>query len=73
MAKRGQFYPYRIKFRYPNQVDGTICLMNVADVNREGMALLRRGADIEVYAVDQATRARRLVRAASPADLPDDD
>ena len=51
MAKRGQRYPYRIKFRYPNDVKGTICLMTPDDVVRERDQLCGRGATVEIYKV----------------------
>ncbi len=70
MAKRGQFYPYRVAFDYPNAGHGVIPLMTVEDVNREGMALLRRGASIEVHHVDRESRQRKLLTSATPADLP---
>lgn len=74
MAKRGQFYPYRIKYRYTEpDISGTLVLMTPADVGREGKGLLRRGATIEVFTVDYPTQARKLVATMTPADLPDDD
>lgn len=51
MAKRGQYFPYRIKFRYPNEVKGTLVLMTPEDVARERDELLRRGATVETYKV----------------------
>jgi len=70
MAKRGQFYPYRIKFAYPNGVKGTLVISNMPLVGIEARALLGRGADIDIYAVDQITRKHELLYHLTPADLP---
>lgn len=73
MAKRGQFYPYRIKYGYPNGVKGCTALMSMDDVDREERGFLERGAHTEAFSVDRATRARTLLRSRTPDALPEDD
>ncbi len=74
MAKRGQFFPYRIKYRYENpDTSGTVALTTPAQVGIRGKEFLRRGAVIKVYSVNPATREQHLITTMTPADLPDSD
>lgn len=52
MSKKGQFYPWRIGFSYPNNVQGVLVLMTPNQVNYNAQELLGRGADIEVSKIE---------------------
>lgn len=62
MAKKGEFFPWRVIFRHPDGTGGRIPLSKVSDVLREGSALLYRGADIDIAKVDIQTRKSVVLR-----------
>lgn len=72
MAKRGDFYAWRVAYDYPETegANGTLVLSSGADVLREGGDLLRRGANIEIFHVDKATRKKTSYAKVTPDALP---
>lgn len=62
MAKKGEFFPWRIIFRYPDGIGGSRPMRSVDDVLRQGAALLYRGADIDISKVNKETRESTVLR-----------
>lgn len=60
MAKKGQRYPYRVAYLYPNGIKGSIALMSASDVQREAQALEGRGAAVTVCDVVESVTGARI-------------
>lgn len=72
MAKKGQFYPYRVTFAYPNGIGGTNPVSTREGADLEADTLLRRGADVQIYMISP-DRTRHLVASMAASDYDEDE
>jgi hypothetical protein len=71
MAKRGQRYPYRVVFEYPNGVKARNVAGSLVEAASETAGLLRRGAEVTLIEVNPETRAETTLHSFTPDDMPE--
>jgi hypothetical protein len=70
MSMRGRFYPWRVKYAYPNGVTGMEHrLENEQHALRKTAALFWRGADATILSVDPDTREQTVLHELHAADF----
>lgn len=76
MAKKGQTFPYRIRFHYPasersggKEIHATNVISNKDELVREAREFLKRGASIELGSRQQDGKIHWF-HSMTPADLP---
>jgi hypothetical protein len=71
MAKRGQFFPYRILFQYPDRKQYTDVIKSQDELISKTKFFLLRGASVKLVSVDP-DGSRRQFAQFTPGDIPDE-
>lgn len=71
MAKKGQHFPYRIVFQYPDRPQYTDVIKNQERLISRAKFFLTRGASIELISVD-TDGSKRQFAAYRPEEIPEE-